>query len=235
MESTNADSIPRPAVLLVGGDLHGNAAGASWFLERIVEHKPDLVIFLGDFVSGGPGSYIKEYIRDLRHVARAVFIVPGNWDPREAPALIDAECIDGARNLHKASAFHNGLIFAGLGGSITTPGGRSPLEYPDTTFAEPLEPLLPADVWVLHNPLHGYCDSIPGGEHVGSRSLLELYEAQKAPPRLVLSGHIHDDPGAVVAGPTTFLNPGPLSALKAALVKVAATKVDVTLLDGRNG
>jgi Icc-related predicted phosphoesterase len=218
--------------LLVAGDLHGSQTGADWLLETAVLQQPDVLLFLGDFVTGGPGSFIREYLRALRLVATNCLVVPGNWDPRDAPALIDAECMDGLRNLHKASAYVGGLIFAGLGGSVATPSGRSPLEYPDEGFADPLVPLLPADVWVLHNPCMGFCDRIAGGAHAGSQSLRTLWEEAPLKPRLVVSGHIHDDPGTVEAGPTLFLNPGPLSGLHAAIVTVDKNGVTHTMLKG---
>lgn len=226
------DSPARSLRILATADLHGRAGAAEWFYSQALERSPDLIVFAGDFITGKPLEFLREVLRELRGLAPAVYAVPGNWDPREALITLDEEAQDGLRNLHKASAWLSGYSFAGLGGSITTPPGNTPMEAPDEGFAEPLSAYLPADIWVLHQPLRGFCDKVGSGQNVGSDSLRELYAAQAAAPLLVVSGHIHEAGGCESFHGTTFLNPGPLLDRRAAWVELGGDSVRVELLHG---
>jgi Icc-related predicted phosphoesterase len=195
------------------------------------------VLFLGDFVTGGPLEFAVEVLRELRMLDCPCFAVPGNWDPRELLIHLDEQAHDGLRNLHKASGFCCGYSFAGLGGSIPTPSHKSPIEAPDDAdFALPLALRLPADVWVLHNPLHGFRDFATAPQtNIGSNSLRMLYDDQADKPRLVVSGHVHEAAGIERGGAedcTLFVNPGPLSQLSAALIKLSGRNATAEMLSG---
>jgi Icc-related predicted phosphoesterase len=225
--------------ILAAGDLHGSQRGADWLYRKAAELKPDLVAFLGDFVTGGPLEFAVEVLRELRMLNCACYAIPGNWDPREILIHLDEQAHDGLRNLHKASGYIGGYSFAGLGGSTTTPRANSPIESPDDAdFAAPLAARLPADVWVLHNPLHGFRDVVSSGAHVGSTILRALYDAQGQDgiaPLLVVSGHIHEAAGVERGGPkdaTLFVNPGPLSQLSAALITLSVRRAEAEMLGG---
>jgi Icc-related predicted phosphoesterase len=228
-----------PMRILAAGDLHGSQRGADWLYAQCAALAPDLVLFLGDFVTGGPLSFAVEVLRELRMLDAPCFAVPGNWDPREITVHMDEQAYDGLRNLHKTSAYMGGYSFAGLGGSTPTPKGNSPLESDDEGFADPLAARLPADVWVLHCPLRGFRDFAAGPQaNVGSESLLALYNQQVAeqmPPLLVVSGHIHEARGIARGGPeaeTLFVNPGPLSASGAALISLTDRRAEAELIGG---
>jgi Icc-related predicted phosphoesterase len=216
--------------LLVGSDLHNSRPGFEWFCQLAEAQHPQLIVFLGDFVNRQPLSFIKEVLVSLRLLAPACFVVPGNWDPRETIFEIDAAAFDGLRNLHRYGAHLAGYSFAGLGGGTTTPVGNTPLESPELGFADPLALLMPADVWLLHNPLHGWRDLAGGKTHVGSTELAKLYTLQEQPPLLVLSGHIHEAAGSEQHGVTTFVNPGSLAARSAARVTLVERSVSVEML-----
>lgn len=202
----------RKLTILAGADSHGHEAGLDWFYSIARERQPELICFLGDFVNRGPLSLIKEALFELRSLAPHSFVIPGNWDPRELLIELDAMAVDGLRNLHKHSARCGGYSFAGMGGSIPTPHGGSPFEAGDADgFAEPLRMYLPADVWLLHQPLAGLRDKTLGGANAGSESLRELWNEQEHKPLLVLSGHIHEAGGIDVWEGSYFVNPGPLT------------------------
>lgn len=225
--------------ILAAGDLHGSQRGASWLYQTAADLRPDLVLFLGDFVTGGPLEFAVEVLRELRMLDAPCFAIPGNWDPREIAVHMDEQAYDGLRNLHKSTAYLGGYTFAGLGGSIPTPGGKSPLESPDEGFGDPLATRLPADVWVLHNPPYGFRDfAAAANASVGSHSLRALYDEQAqdgTAPRLVVSGHIHEALGIELGGPdeaTLFVNPGPLSQLSAALIALRNRQAEAEMLSG---
>ena len=222
----------RRLTMLVGSDLHGSAGGFEWFCAQAVALGPELVVFLGDFITGKPLSFLVEALRDLRNLAPNCYVIPGNWDPREALPLLDTEAFDGMRHLHKHTAFLGGYSFAGLGGSTTTPVGTTPLEMPDEVLAAPLPSLLPADIWLVHNPLRGYRDETAAGAHAGSEELARIYREQDPAPRLVLSGHIHEARGRQDEGPTVFVNPGTLAERQAAWVVLDGEETTVELLEG---
>lgn len=218
--------------VLAGSDLHGSREGLAWFSAQATALQPDLLVFLGDFVNNGPLPFVREVLRELRDLAPNCFVVPGNWDPREALPVLDVEAYDGLKHLHKSTTVLAGYIFAGLGGSTPTPIGTTPLEMTEESLVQPFAAQLPADVWLVHNPLRGHRDRVGTGEHVGSERLAELCRQQEPSPLLVLSGHIHEAWGAESNGTTTFANPGSLSDRRAAWLTLDADIVHVEMLEG---
>jgi uncharacterized protein len=225
-------SMPRGLTILAASDLHNSRQGFEWFCQLAAQRQPQLITFLGDFITKQPMAFVKEVLLSLRELAPNCYVIPGNWDPREVLVEIDIAAIDGLRNLHKASAWLNGYTFAGLGGSITTPPGNTPMEAPDQGFAGAFAALLPADIWLLHNPIYGYRDRTTRGEFAGSHSLEAQWQLQDPPPVLVLSGHIHEAHGTEQARGTTFVNPGSLANRCAAWVELLESTAVVELLRG---
>jgi len=218
--------------ILVGSDLHGSFSGFEWFSAQAVALQPQLIIFLGDFITVKPLDFLQDTLRDLRNLAPACFVIPGNWDPRESLPVMDTEAFDGLKHLHKSTAFFGGYTFVGLGGSNTTPIGTTPMEMPDETLAAPLPSLLPADIWLLHTPVMGFRDQNAAGNNCGSEELAKIYREQEIPPRLVLSGHIHEARGSETAGSTVFVNPGTLQEREAAWINLEGDEVSVEMLEG---
>ncbi len=222
--------------MLVASDLHNSAEGLNWFAQQAATAGPDLVVFLGDFVTGEPMGFIREALSTLRELAPASMVIPGNWDPRESLVEMDIAARDGLVNLHKRTAYHAGYSFAGLGGSATTPIGTTPFETPDEQFAAPMEGLIPADVWVLHNPVYGFRDKPgPDAASCGSEELFIFWKKQQPKPLVVLSGHIHEAGGQEEAWGTLFVNPGPLKDRCAALIRLDGDTANCEMLDGDGG
>ena len=105
--------------------------------------------------------------------------------------------------------------------------------------ANPLAARLPADIWVLHQPLHGYRDfATAPADNIGSKSLRALYDQQAVDdtaPIVVVSGHVHEARGIERGGPndaTLFVNPGPLSQLGAALITLTGRTAEAGLILG---
>ena len=88
-------SSERELSILVGSDLHNSRPGLEWFCQLAELRRPRLIAFLGDFVTRQPLSFVKEVLATLRDLAPAVFVIPGNWDPRETLVEIDAAAFDG--------------------------------------------------------------------------------------------------------------------------------------------
>lgn len=221
--------------MLVCTDLHNSREGLGWFAQMAGERQPDLAICLGDLINGEPMGFIRDALGTLRSSAAASMVIPGNWDPRESLVEMDIAARDGLINLHKRNAYIGGYSFAGLGGSATTPIGTTPFETPDEQFAAPMAVLVPADVWVLHNPVYGFRDQPQEGVNAGSEELFALWKRQEPKPLLVLSGHIHEARGEERAWGTLFVNPGPLMDKCAALIRLSGDEASCELLDGGGG
>lgn len=226
-------ALPRADLrLLLCGDLHGHESGLDWLEQLAASEKPDVLLFIGDFITGEPVQFLRECLRAMRPLAKHVLVIPGNWDPRDSLLYFDEEAMDGLLNLHRNSAFINGWSFAGLGGSTITPAGKSPFEDLDEGFADPLAANLPADVWVLHNPLKGRLDATGNGRAAGSESLAQLWTEQDEKPRLIVSGHIHEAHGDTAEQGTTFVNAGPLFENRATRIMLSADSVIVEHIRG---
>lgn len=213
--------------LLVGTDLHNDSKALSWFLSLAEERMPDVLIFLGDFITFQPLSFAKQALRDMSGLAKHVLVIPGNCDQRDI--LLEADRTDGIKHIHNRSVIIDGVKFLGKGGSITCPS-PTPFEDKDDTFANSLASLIDGtDVLVLHQPVYGFRDRIGEEKHVGSKSLRGLLDIHL--PKLVLSGHIHEAKGMDVWRGVHFVNPGPLMEMNCAFVNLGDS-VNVEFISG---
>jgi Icc-related predicted phosphoesterase len=139
---------------------------------------------------------------------KRIFVLPGNYDMDLRQTAL------AARDLHLTSINVNGWCLAGYGGAgVDTPGmpdhlqvsyevGRIPNQRSEAyDFFKNKNP----DIVVLHQPVYGYLDNLPGQGHSGNPSIRDYVETSSV--KLVLSGHIHEQWGALVGGGTLFLNP----------------------------
>jgi len=212
--------------LLVGTDLHNDARAMRWFCELADTESPDVVVFLGDFITFSPMTFARQAIRDLSTLSDFILAIPGNCDPRDI--LLDLERAASIISLHNCQVEVLGVKFAGKGGSIHCPA-PTPFEEDDETFATSLERVAEgAEILVLHQPVKGHHDTVQQERHVGSESLRILVE--RVSPRLVLSGHIHEAKGVEREGATVFVSPGPLLNLNAAMIEYG-DEIDVRFLE----
>ena len=137
------------------------------------------------------------------------WLLPGNYD-------IDLRFTDLYEyNLHCEVKFKRALKFAGYGGApVYTSGIPSNLAvkyhekkldgilYSESyDFFKTHQP----DVLVLHQPVYGFFDRLPGMGNVGSQGLRNYVDEFN--PSLVLSGHVHEDYGIAKFKDTVFINP----------------------------
>lgn len=148
----------------------------------------DMVIGCGDL----PQSYL-EFLSSIFNVS--LFYVPGNHDPQHAQHTHDQ--YDGGFNLDGKVIYANGLLLAGLGGSIFYPPG-GPHQYSQEQMFRRVFQLLPAilvsrhkykrplDIFVTHSPPAGIHDD-DDLTHRGLRAL--NFFLRWARPRYMLHGH----------------------------------------------
>jgi uncharacterized protein len=145
--------------------------------------------------------------RDSGHPA--ILTIPGNYD-------MDLSHTDlSPWNLHLQTRKISGLTFAGYGGApVFTPGipDNLRISYNENLVngiltSEPRDFIANAhpDVLLLHHPPYGYLDTVATYGSIGSIGIRDYID--RSDVRLVLSGHMHEDWGAVFHGGTVFLNP----------------------------
>ncbi len=115
---------------------------------------------------------------------------------------------EAAHVLHGSGCEIDGVSFWGVGGAIPiTPFGAWSYDIDEIEGGVLLEECPSEGVLVTHSPPYGHVDTA-GGEHLGSRSILEAIE--RASPQLVVCGHIH---GCWTqesrVGETRIINAGP--------------------------
>lgn len=136
-------------------------------------------------------------------------LLPGNYDIDLRYTALNE------RDMHQKKQIFNGSVFAGYGGApIATSGIPEKLAvvyHEDNTngklYSEPEDFFNEArpDIMLLHNPAYGFFDRVPGLGHVGGLGVRNYLDDHK--PALVLSGHVHEDHGAMLKGGTVYLNP----------------------------
>lgn len=165
-------------LIQAAGDFHGNKEKMDIFLEGIEENSPQLAILCGDI-----SSSLEEVVDFLNELKIKAFVVPGNMDPMEMDEAINKSR---ATNLNRKRIKFNDKYFIGYGG---------------TNFGEFQGK---ADVVVTHVPPKGLQDRVVFGMHIGNKSLRNFIEETE--PKLLICGHVHEDPGYTDFHGTIVLN-----------------------------
>ncbi|HDM67360.1 MAG TPA: hypothetical protein ENG62_03120 [Thermoplasmatales archaeon] len=169
--------------ILAAADIHGSQYRLNLVLDNIEEYKPDIVVICGDITQFGPGDVAKNF---LDQIPIYTLVVPGNIDTSDvAEAIKESK----AENIHMKRVEYKGVVFVGLNG----------VKESDTIrFLEEQKDILSnMDILVTHVPPHGLQDKVFLGLHSGDKLLREIVDNWN--PKLVLCGHIHEDPGYTTA------------------------------------
>lgn len=172
--------------ILATADLHGSQYRLNILLKNIETYSPDLVVICGDITQFGPGEIAKNF---LDQIPATTFAIPGNIDTDDVSKAIDKSK---ATNIDAKRVEKDGIPFVGISGAITR------------AFSTGEKLLDETSVLVSHAPPHGIQDKVFIGMHAGSRELREIIDKYK--PRLVLCGHIHEDPGYTKTNSTIVIN-----------------------------
>ena len=172
--------------ILATADLHGSQYRLNILLKNIETYSPDLVVVCGDITQFGPGEIAKNF---LDQIPATTFAIPGNIDTDDVSKAIDKSK---ATNIDAKRVEKDGIPFVGISGAITRPFSTGEKLLDETS------------VLVSHAPPHGIQDKVFIGMHAGSRELREIIDKYK--PRLVLCGHIHEDPGYTKTNNTIVIN-----------------------------
>jgi Icc-related predicted phosphoesterase len=174
--------------ILAAADIHGSQFRLNLILDNIKQYSPDIVIICGDITQFGPGELAKTL---LDQIEIETFAITGNIDTPDVAVGIDQS---NATSIEMKRKIKNKIPFVGI-------NGVNPDDFKD--FEE--KKLIDSNsVLITHVPPYGAQDKIFLGMHGGSKELREIVDKYK--PRLVLCGHIHEDPGISKIGNTTVVN-----------------------------
>lgn len=172
--------------VLATADLHGSQYRLNLLLKNIERYSPDLVVVCGDITQFGPGELAKNF---LNQIPVTTFAIPGNIDTKDVSKAIDESK---AINIDMKQVEKNGFSFIGVSGTATK------------LFSVDKKLLDEKSILVSHEPPYGLQDRVFLGMHTGSKELREIVDKYK--PRLVLCGHIHEDPGYTKTNNTVVVN-----------------------------
>ena len=183
--------------ILAAADIHGSQYRLNLVLKNVEAYSPDLVVLCGDITQFGPGELATNL---LNQIPVKTFAIPGNIDTFDVDQGIIAS---NATFLHMRRAVFQGISFVGIGREIPTP-------IADITIIDGIQKKSLIDIFdktsilVTHTPPFKLQDKIFIGSHGGSKELRTFIDSSK--PRLVLCGHIHEDPGMTKLLNTTIVN-----------------------------
>ena len=142
----------------------------------------------GDITQFGPGELAKNF---LDQIPIDTLAVTGNIDSVDVEKGIDDSK---ATKIEMKKVFKKGFSFVGLTG----------LYYDHIKIIDEKKMIDEKTILVTHVPPYDSKDKVFIGMHGGSKELRELVD--KYQPRLVLCGHIHEDPGFTKIGNTMVIN-----------------------------
>lgn len=207
--------------ILAVADIHGAQYRLNLVLQNIATYSPNLVVICGDITQFGPGELATNF---LNQIPIQTLAVPGNIDTFDVDQGINAS---NAINLDRRQRIIQGIPFIGIGREIDAP--LPELSIDDSATQEPLKKILtPSSVLVTHYPPYKLQDRIFIGTHGGSKELRNIVDTFR--PRLVLCGHIHEDPGIVKSSSTTVVNCSMGKRTEGALIELGET-LRVSILD----
>ncbi|RLF40614.1 MAG: phosphodiesterase [Thermoplasmata archaeon] len=165
--------------ILAAADIHGSQYRLNLILDNIERYNPDIAVIAGDITQFGPGDVARNF---LDQIPVYTLTLPGNIDTSDVLKGIEESK---AENIHLRRIEYQNVTFVGINGVR---------ESETIDFIEKnKDKLSNIDVLVTHIPPYGLQDRVFLGLHSGDKTLRELVDTWK--PRLVISGHIHENPG----------------------------------------
>ncbi|PNX46539.1 MAG: hypothetical protein BV457_07515 [Thermoplasmata archaeon M9B1D] len=174
--------------ILAVADIHGSQYRLNLVLKNIERYSPDLLIVCGDITQFGPGELARNF---LNQIPIDTIAVTGNIDTLEVGKAIDDSK---ATKIELKKVVRKGVSFVGV-------SGINPDHF---KILDDKKMINNQTVLVTHVPPFDTKDKVFIGMHGGNKELRALID--KYSPRLVISGHIHEDPGFIKIGKTIFVN-----------------------------
>ena len=198
--------------ILAVADIHGAQYRLNLVLKNIERYSPDLLVVCGDITQFGPGELARNF---LNQIPIDTIAVTGNIDTLEVGKAIDDSK---ATKIELKKVVRKGVSFVGV-------SGINPDHF---KLLDEKKMINNQTVLVTHVPPFDTKDKVFIGMHGGNKELRALID--KYSPRLVISGHIHEDPGFIKIGKTIFVNCSMGKSGEGALIKLDKN-VSIKMLD----
>ena len=198
--------------ILAVADIHGAQYRLNLVLKNIERYSPDLLVVCGDITQFGPGELARNF---LDQIPIDTIAVTGNIDTFEVGKAIDDSK---ATKIELKKVIRKGVSFVGV-------SGINPNHF---KILDDKKMINNQTVLVTHVPPFYTKDKVFIGMHGGSKELRALID--KYSPRLVVSGHIHEDPGFIKIGKTIFVNCSMGKSGEGALIKLDKN-ISIKMLD----
>jgi Icc-related predicted phosphoesterase len=205
--------------ILAVADIHGSQYRLNSVLDNISQYSPDIVVICGDITQFGPGEVA---INFLNQIPIETLAIPGNIDTSEVGPAIDKSK---AENIHLKKVVKNGFSFVGIGGE-SIPSNCMITDEDEEKIVH--EIINKKTILVTHVPPYKLQDKVYIGYHIGSKELKDIVEKNK--PRLVLCGHVHEDPGMTTFEDSIIVNCSMGKRTQGTLIDIN-TKITVKILD----
>ena len=201
-------------------DIHGSQYRLNIVLKNIEKYTPDLIVICGDITQFGPADVA---INILNQIKVKTLAIHGNIDSNEILKAID---YSKAINIHLKKEIVDNIPFIGIGGELDV---QFDLQIKVNASFKPIGEILDkSTVLVTHIPPYGLQDKIFLGLNSGSTDLKKIIN--KYNPRLVLCGHIHENPGFIKFKNTIIINCSIGKTGGGALIELN-NKINVKMLD----
>ncbi|MFP3871567.1 MAG: metallophosphoesterase [Candidatus Aenigmatarchaeota archaeon] len=198
--------------ILVISDIHGSMRCLNRIKAAYHKYGFNFGVVCGDITHFGRKE---DAVEILEKMPTEVIGVLGNCDP---PIVEEAYEETGNEYIELKMTERKGIDFIGLSGS----------KYSGEKVEAFKERADGADVYVFHQPPYGYLDEASRGKHIGSKRLVPVVTENS--PRLVLSGHVHEDRGVLEQDGTVFMNPGPAGSDNLGLVEIDEENIETWLI-----
>lgn len=197
---------------LVISDIHGAKKSLNKIKAAFHNYDPDFSVLCGDITHFGNKD---DAVKILSKIPDGFIGVIGNCDHED---VMEAYEKTGGKYIELKRVDKEDISFIGLSGS----------DYSQEKVDVFRERSRGVDVYVFHQPPYGILDEASRGKHIGSKKLLPVIEENK--PKLVLSGHVHEDRGKVEKDGTVYMNPGPAADDNLGLVEIEGEKVNAKFI-----
>lgn len=192
-------------------DIHGKTQNIQTLAWVLHEYTPDLVVIAGDMTRYFQWKQTLDHLDQLGQPDRPdllskpnppIFCVRGNSDFKKMEAGLAQT--QNLTLLGSEPRYFQGIPFVGANGTIPLPFASRICMEEKGCLQHLLPQITQETLLVVHPPPRGICDRVGLRFSAGSRNLREFIE--RTQPRMVLCGHIHEQPGMGFVGKTRVVN-----------------------------
>ncbi|MEA2054173.1 MAG: metallophosphoesterase family protein [Candidatus Thermoplasmatota archaeon] len=178
-------------LIQAAADFHGKESRYGAFLLGLRDNSPDIAVLAGD-IDANP-----LFFKFLGDIDVPTLVIHGNVDGIDIGKKVEKY---NAFFIHEKMYSTDGINFIGAGGinpmlnDIYSINKKEWISLKDVKM----------DVLVTHVPPKGVMDKMGLGLHIGNRWVRNITEEKR--PRLIICGHVHENPGYTHFGETTVVN-----------------------------